>query len=66
MAERAILIVSTDNATVEASSIERRHMQAPTVELDLRVSRRGRRRAPLAFDINLCCSYSCSSVVLRA
>jgi hypothetical protein len=30
--------------------------------LDLRVSRRGRRRAPLAFDITLCCSYSCSSI----
>jgi len=39
-------------------------MHKPTDELDLRVSRRGRRRAPLAFDINLCCSYSCSSVVL--
>ena len=30
----------------------------------LRVSRRGRRRAPLAFDINLSCSYSCSSIIL--
>jgi hypothetical protein len=32
----------------------------------MRVSRRGRRRAPLAFDINLSCSYSCSSFVYNA
>ena len=33
---------------------------------DLIVSRRGRRRAPLASDINIsfCCSYSCSSFIL--
>jgi hypothetical protein len=30
----------------------------------LRVSRRGRRRAPLAFEIDFCCCYSCSSVIL--
>jgi hypothetical protein len=41
-------------------------MHTHTDELDLRITRRGRRRAPLAFDINLSCSYSCSSFVLRA
>jgi hypothetical protein len=38
-------------------------MQAPR-QLDLSVSRRGLRALPLAFDINFCCSYSCSSIVL--
>jgi hypothetical protein len=32
--------------------------------LRLRVTRRGRRRAPLASDVNLSCSYSCSSIIL--
>lgn len=40
-------------------------MQTPAVQLDLEVSRRGRRRAPLALDISFCCSYSCSSVILK-
>jgi hypothetical protein len=31
--------------------------------LDLRVSRRGRRRAPLATTITFSCSYSCSSII---
>jgi hypothetical protein len=30
----------------------------------LRVSRRGLRRAPLAFDIDFCCCYSCSSLIV--
>ena len=33
-------------------------------ELDLHVSRRGRRRAPLALDISFCCSYCCSSIII--
>lgn len=41
-------------------------MHTPTDGLDLRISRRGRRRAPLALDINFCCSYSCSSVIYTA
>ena len=32
----------------------------------LRVSRRGRRQAPLAFTITFCCSYSCSSIIYNA
>jgi hypothetical protein len=35
-----------------------------TDSIDLRVSRRGRRRAPLAVDVNMSCSYSCSSIIL--
>lgn len=34
--------------------------------LDLRVSRRGRRRAPLALTISFCCCYSCSSIIYTA
>jgi hypothetical protein len=30
---------------------------------DLRISRRGRRRAPLAGDFDFSCCYSCSSFV---
>jgi len=32
--------------------------------LRLRVTRRGLRRAPLAFDIDFCCCYSCSSLIV--
>jgi hypothetical protein len=32
--------------------------------LELHVSRRGRRRAPLAWDVTLCCSLTCTSCVV--
>jgi hypothetical protein len=70
MSERAILLVRIDNDTLEgAPSRGRIHrkekpMQTATQQLELTVSHRGRRRAPLALDIVLCCSYSCSSVIL--
>jgi hypothetical protein len=61
--EFAILIVSLGNGTVGFSPSTRKEnpMLHQTLEelLDLQVTQTGRRRAPLAMTLTLCCCFSC-------